>query len=1285
VFDKSHAAIGGAKITLLDPAKGLRLESTSSSSGEFEFLALPPATYSLTIEKDGFAKYEQTALHLLVNVAASVNVTLQLGSVTTQVEVSAQSGTINITDASIGIAFNETQVKELPLDSRNVPDLLSLQTGVAYTGNRPDIDTDVDTRSGAVNGARSDQSNVTLDGVAVNDKGGYAFTSVLPVTLDSVQEFRVTTSNYGADEGSAGGAQVALVTKSGTNDFHGSAYEYNRNSAVSANDYFIKAAQLGSGDPNVPPFLNRNIFGGSLGGPIRKNRFYFFLNFEGYRDAEDVSAVRTVPTAAMRDGVIQYACVNQNAALCPGNTVQGLSGASYTAPAGYFALSPQQITTMDGTSLGPHGPDPAVLKYMNSTYPLPNDSTVGDGVNTAGYRFRAPTDTTKNWYIAKLDYNITTDGRHRLYLSGELANENSAMAPFLPGTPPEQDIVNYNKGLIAGYTGVLSSNLVNSFRYGFVRESVGTIGDSTQAWNYLQAFDQGITYSSAFQRPVQNFTDDVSWIRGQHTWQFGFQFAFLRNPESNQNNSFSIGQANPDWLVNSGLSGAANSSPLNPANPANGYPQVDSNFVSNYDYSMTSLLGMITLGDAVYNYNRQGDPLAQGTPVTRRFAEDSYEMYVQDAWKVKPNFTVTLGLRYSLFSPPWETNGLQVGPTTNLGEWFDARGQGMLEGLPSNAQAPITYALSGPANGKAGYYNWDYHNLGPRVAFAWSPDYSSGLLGSLFGGKGKSSVRAGFGIVYDRVGESLVDTFDQNGSFGLSTSLNNPSDSETSVTAPRLTSMNIIPTPDYAGNPILPPAPTGGFPQTYPVGTGAITWGVDQNLKTPYSYTLDLAFSREFKSGFSLDVAYVGRLSHRLLAQDDLAMPLDIYDKKSGLDYFTAETALAKIFRPELTAGVSSPTTSFNPNQLPANVQQFWKDQIQPLAPGGAYTLSGCTGTNAQGNPNILSTTNPVIFAFDTFCATAFNDSLALYNLDYNGIPDYNNPNQLYFTSGGQYSYYSPQFSSLYAWRSIAWSNYNALEVSLRHRMGRGFQFDFNYTFSKSIDISSDAERVGAASNGSLLGLNNNIINAWDPAAQKGVSSFDATHQFNANWIFELPFGRGRAIGKESNGLLNGLIGGWQLSGLFRLTSGFPVTVDNGFSNFPTNFELEGNADQIAPVKTGVYFNTGTPNIFANGPAAINSFAPAYAGQSGQRDNIRGDGYFGIDMGLAKRWHMPWSEKQSLQFRWEVFNITNSVRFDVQSSLLSNSLGLGSGSSFGNYSGLLTNPRIMQVALRYEF
>ncbi|MGB6386151.1 MAG: TonB-dependent receptor [Terriglobales bacterium] len=1282
VLDKSGAAVVGAQIKLANTAQALQRETRSNSSGEYEFLALPPGTYTLTAEKEGFSKYEEKGLHLLVNAPSTVMVKLEVGSVTSQIEVSAAGESINTTDASLGNAFDENQVKQLPLESRNVPDLLSLQTGVLYTGNSPAITSarDIDTRNGAVNGARSDQSNVTVDGIPANDQGSHSFTSVIPVTLDSMQEFRVTTTNYGADEGSSSAAQVALVTKSGTNNFHGSVYEYNRNSFVSANDYFIKSSQLASGDPNVPNFLNRNIFGASLGGPIIKNRLFLFLNFEGYRDAEDISAVRTVPTAAMRDGVIQYLCLVGTP--CTGNTVQGISGASYTAPAGDMAVAPATITNWDSTSLAPQpGPDAAVLQYM-SQYPLPNDQTTGDLLNTAGFRFRDPTKTHRNWYVAKLDYNITSDGKHRLSLTGALANESSdygtSSAPFLPNTPPQVNQITFNKGLIAGYTAVLSPTLINNFRYGFVRQSLGMIGNSNQPWNYLQAFSQGISYSSAFQRPINNFTDDVSWNRSKHTWQFGFQFAFLRNPESNLNNSFNVGQANPDWLADSGLSGSSNPSPLNPAN--NGYALVDPSFQSNYDYAMTSLLGMITFGDAIYNYNRSGNPLAEGAPVVRRFAEDSYEMYAQDTWKVKPNLTVTLGLRYSLFSPPWETNGLQVGTTFSLGTWFNERGTGMEQGIPSNAAPLITYNWAGPANGKPGYYNWDTHNFGPRIAFAWSPDYSDGWLGKVFGGPSKSSIRGGFGIVYDRVGESLVNTFDQNGSFGLASTLNNPSDFETSQIAPRLTSMNVIPAADYQGNPILPPAPTNGsgLGQPYPVGSGAIQWGIDQSLKTPYSYTVDFAVSRELPSGFSLDVAYVGRYSHRLLAQDDLAMPLDIHDKQSGIDYFTAEKALAKVFRPELNAGVTNPTNSFNPNQVPTNVQQFWQNQIQPLATGYQYPLTGCTGGNTA------YTTSPVVFAFDTFCATGTNDSLALYNLDYNGVPDPNS-NQVYFSSGGQYSYYAPQFSSLYAWRSMAWSNYNALQATLRHRLSHGLQFDLNYTFSKSLDISSDAERVGPASNGSLLGLNNNIINAWNPNAQKGVSSFDATHQLNANWIWELPIGRGQRFAHGSGRALDAAIGGWQLSGVFRVTSGFPVTVDNGFSSFPTNFEMEGNADKIAPVKTGAYLINGVPNIFANGPAAISSFAPAYAGESGERNNIRGAGYFGIDLGLSKRWMMPWTEKQSLQLRWEVFNVTNSASFDVQSSLLSNSLGLGSGGSFGNYSGLLNNPRIMEFALRYEF
>ena len=1096
------------------------------TSGEFEFLALPPGTYRLVVERDGFKRYERLGLQLLVGVPTSISVDLQIGSMAEQVEVTSTVQAVDLTDASLGNAFDENQVKGLPLASRNVPDLLSLQTGVVYTGNNPSINTSQDSRNGSINGSRSDQSNITVDGISVNPKGGYAFTSVLPVTLDSVQEFRVTTTSYGADQGASSAAQVALVTKSGTNQFHGSVYEYNRNSYVSANDYFVKTAQLESGSPNVPPKLNRNIFGASVGGPVLKNRLYFFMNFEGYRDAEATSAVRTIPTAAFRDGVVQYQC--RDASVCPGNTVQGISGTSYTAAPGDFALSPQQITAMDQVPVGqPHGPNPVVLQYMNSTYPLPNDFTVGDGLNTAGYRFRAATGTTKNWYIARLDYNLTSDAKHRLSVSGALANENNTGGPFLPGTAPETANVNYNKGIIAGYSAVLTSTLVNSFRYGFIRQSVGTIGDSNLPWNAFEAIDEGITRSSSFQRPVHNLTDDLVWVHGNHTWQFGSQFSFLRDPEENTTRSFIGATFEPSWGVDGGLSSPANPSPLNPSNPANGYPGVASDFTSGYDNAMLGLLGAVTVAGGNFNFDRSGQPLPQGTPVARRFAQDSYEMYVQDIWKVKPNFTVTLGLRYSLFSPPWETNGLQVGTTFDLGKWFNDRGAGMRQGIPSNAQPLVTYELNGPVNGKSSFYNWDFKNFGPRVALAWSPGYSSGLLGSLFGGKGKSSIRAGFGIVYDRVGEDLVDTFNQSGSFGLSSHDVTQANTISSITAPRVTSMNVIPTTDAAGNPLLPPLPPTSFPQTYPIGTGAITWGIDEGLKTPYSYTLDLSVGRELGAGFNLDVAYVGRLSHRLLTQDDLAMPLDIYDKKAGVDYFTAEAALQKVFRPELKAGVTSPTLSFNPSQLPANVQQFWTDQIQPLAPGGAYTLSGCTGGSPQG------TTNPIVFAFDVFCSTGANDTLALYLLDYLGIPDFNNPNRSYFTSGGQYSYYDSQFSSLFAWRSIAWANYNGMQVTLRHGMTHGIQFDINYTFSKSIDIFSDAARVGPQSAGFITGLNNNIVNSWNPNEQKSVSSFDLTHQFNANWIWQMPFGRGQLIGRNSNRIVDALIGGWQPLGFF--------------------------------------------------------------------------------------------------------------------------------------------------------
>ncbi|HTC66160.1 MAG TPA: TonB-dependent receptor [Candidatus Acidoferrum sp.] len=1299
ILDKSGASVAGAAITLTDNELGVQRSTVSDSTGAYEFASLQPGTYSLRVQAPGFRAYDQRNVQLLVNNPATVNVTLLIGTATETVEVSVELQTINTTDASLGVAFGENQVKQLPLESRNVGDLLSLQAGVVYTGNNPSIvqnEKDTDTRSGAVNGARSDQSNVTLDGIPVNPKGGYAFQSVLPVTLDSVQEFRVTTSNAEADEGSAGGAQVALVTKSGTNRIHGSAYEYNRNSFASANDYFLKQSQLQSGDANKPQFLNRNIFGASLGGPIKKDRLFLFMNYEAYRDVEQQSALRIVPSAALRDGVVQYVC--DPSATCPGNSVQGLSGATYTAGPGNYILSPGQLKAMDPLSTspppgytGPVGPDPTVLSFFN-TYPLPNDSSQGDGFNTAGFRFAAPTRNTKNWYIAKLDYNITQDGKQRVSLTGALANENQANAPFLPGQAPTRDLVNYNKGLIANYSAVITNTLVNNFRYGFVRESLGTIGNTNLPWNTFRGldptFNHTLNYSKEFQRPINSFWDDLTWTHGKHSLQFGFNISRIRNPTSSSTSSFSSGYMNSQWLDTSGLAGRA-SSPLNPAN--NGYPAVDfSGFGGNYDNAVTALFGMDVEVNAQYNYARNGTPLAQGAPVVRHYAEDGYEIYAQDTWKIRPSLTITLGLRYSLFSPPWETTGLEVTPTESLNTWFNGRGVGMNNGVPSIAAPPIAFNFSGAANGgTTGYYGWDWRNLGPRVALAWAPSGDSGLMHALFGGSGHSSIRAGFGIVYDRIGEGLLDTFDNNGAFGLSTSIPNAAASESVATTPRITGLNTIPQFDNAGAPIFVPAPAANFPEPYPSnpapGSEAIAWGLDSHIKTPYSYTLDLSVQRQLPNGFTFQVAYVGRLSHRLLAQADLAMPLDPFDKAAGIDYFAAATALAKIYRSGVT------TNNFNPSTVPASVQKYWSDITQPVAPGGAYTIGANSPYGTCATNGLNSTTNPTVLAFDLLCANSLNESLSIYEMDTGGVPDANTGNLYYYHIGnytGPNVFYSPQYSSLFALRTVTNANYNALEATLQHKMTHGLQFDFNYTYGKSIDVASDAERVGTWG-----GLGGQIINAWNPSSNRGPSDFDLRHQINSNFIWEMPFGRGRWIGSGANGVTDALIGGWQLSGLARWTSGFAVNVDNG-PQYPSNYQLEGNANKICSVTTGSYYTGPTsgaantaPNLFANGITAANCFDYAFPGGTGGRNQIRGPGYFGVDLGLAKRWKMPWSDGQSLQFRWEVFNVTNSVRFDVQSASASTggSLANGNSATFGNFSGTLTTPRIMQFGLRYEF
>jgi hypothetical protein len=321
---------------------------------------------------------------------------------------------------------------------------------------------------------------------------------------------------------------------------------------------------------------------------------------------------------------------------------------------------------------------------------------------------------------------------------------------------------------------------------------------------------------------------------------------------------------------------------------------------------------------------------------------------------------------------------------------------------------------------------------------------------------------------------------------------------------------------------------------------------------------------------------------------------------------------------------------------------------------------------------------------YNIYSCFSTNETTALATIDFYGT-NFDGTPGIQGTSGNFYpfkqggnTFFNDQFHSLYAWRSIGSASYNALQINLKKVYSQGVQFDFNYTYSKSIDQQSDAERVDAWS-----GLSGNIINSWSPDALRGVSDFDTTHQINANFLAELPFGKGKPVATNAGGFLNAVIGGWQLSGLARWSSGFPIGISNGFT-WPTNWQLSGSAIVTGHPDTHLTrAPDGTPNIFPDpqGPTGIGAFRHVLPGESGARNSLRGPGYAGLDLGLSKRWVMPYSDHHSLQFRWEVFNVFNQVRFDVQTL----TTGLDAGPSFGQFSGLLTNPRVMQFALRYEF
>jgi hypothetical protein len=1312
VTDPKGAIVQGATVTLTNAATAFSRTAKSGADGVYQFLEVPPATYTLTVNAAGFATVRQDRVTLQVSQPATLDIEMTVKGATEIVEVSGEAALVNTTDASQGNVFNSNQLTNLPSEGRDPVGILSLQAGVTYLGNTNQDGTNPnlaeDSRAGAVAGARSDQTNVTLDGLDNNDQLlGLAFQGALRAPLDSIQEFRVTTSNSNADSGRSSGAQVNMVTKSGTNNFHGSLYEYNRSNIGQANDWFNEQAEVRAGLPNKPGVLHRNTFGAWVGGPIKKDRFFFFGGYEGQRTNEAVQTTRVVPSDAMRLGVIQYPCGSDP--LCVpgyvdpnGNFSIDGNGIVSLTPAGLANLDQGCVSaapaTCNWTAAGfplDGGADPYVANVLGSNadaiftkYPSPNTDSVGDGLDYRGFTFAAPNPTKHDTYILKLDYKLTQNGNHSLFVKGHLQNWHNKSAPQFPGQQPNDFLTNNSKGIFVGYTALLRPTLVNNLRYGLVRQGIGDtglgIGDYNVFRGMAEPFGAGFTSSSLTSVPVHNIVDDLSWTKGKHTLQFGGNLRIISNNRTGNGQNFSTAVTNVYWLDNAGIANSCSS--LDPAsqNPSCGiptgtYPAVDSSFGTNYDFATAAVTGLLTETNKTYNQDKTGHFFTPGELITRNFRSHEAEFYAQDAWRVTPNLVLTGGLRYSLLQPPYEIHGNQVSPTLSLNQWFKDRGQLMLQGQTLNSGSPgglVQMALAGQANGKQPYWSWDYKNLAPRLAFAYSPHATDGFLHKIFGGTGKSSIRGGYGLYYDHFGEGIVNSFDKNGSFGLTTTLVNPAGSQDVDCTPRLTDLFTLPpaNTNFCDQLVVGPAPPAlpGLvtpPTGFDAGSFAIYWGLDDKLKTPYSHVFDLSITRELSRNFVFEASYIGRLGHHLLQEEDLAMPLDIVDSASKTDYFTAATMLTK------AANAGTDINSMAP--IP-----YWEN-LFPAAAGMLGFGSPGSSANAGCAPGVdpNNTTYTATQAmYDMFSCFAGNETTALFVADLFCLPACAQlPGQ---AAGGQpFNYWDDQFSSLYAWRSIGNSAYHSMQLTLRHPMSHGLQFDFNYTFSKSIDIGSNAERINEFEG---FGFASQVINSWSPGQLRAVSDFDMRHQINTNWIYEFPFGRGRRFGSNMNKFMDAVFGGWGLSGIFHWTSGLPFSMGSG-AGWSTNWQLEGQAVEVAkPPKVGVYRQpngdpTMWPDVTTTGPA-FTAFRFPYPGESGQRNELRGPGYLELDNGLYKTWKI--TETQSVNFAWQAFNVTNTPRFDAAQGGFQFGLTYG---QFGSYTNTLSIPRVMQFGLRYEF
>ena len=1252
VTDATDAAIPGTVVTLTNKATGQKYTQTTNSSGTYHFLNVPPGPgYQETFTHPGFSVVEINDIYLAVGDIRTQNAKLQAGETSVVNVTSTAAVTLNTTDATIGSNVDVSSLNHLPVQDRTsgVTTLFNLQAGVVST----QLDSTNSSQSGSVTGARTDQTSVTVDGLDVNDiAAGTTFGIIATAPVDSVEQFTGTVGGLTAGLGTGSGGQFQLVTKHGTNQFHGNINEYHRDTSTASNTYFNNLVGL----PRTP--LIRNQFGGNIGGPIIRNKLFFFFDFADSRIIQSNAAEPTVPIPAL---------YSSNPTLNYINNGEGCGDTSRlnTQPDCISSIDAAEAAALDPGGIGFN---PGVLAFLAKRYPAPNDPTQGDGVNTEGLRFTYPEPDFETTYVGRVDYNLTQKnkvyGRFTINRTNEVY-PTSTGAPQFPGDPASLSEVDRSYGYVVSDIWTIGNNKVNEFYYGDNISKLTFLAGDFQTSPNVYSFSglsnpYGTSNTQSRRIPIPVVRDDFNWQVHNHSLTMGGLFKFIKTNSNNITNFNFVAAGLQGAVLGGGLPSNARPAGINTGSQV---------ALNDYDQIFATALGVIGDISTNFDYGKSGNvqPAGAGNPYAYRYYQT--ELYVGDSWKINNQLTLSYGLRWQTNSVPYEVHGKQSNyqlqgftqPQTTFNRYFNIRQQLNATG---NLNATLPYfaaVLGGKANNAPPSYAQTYTDFAPRFAFAYNPSFSP-----------KTVFNGSAAIVYDRTVVTAVNNLQSQLSFLFENSATNQlgdlTNPDERLGANLSYDPTLAPTPSAISSGYIPyVGPNGG----YGTAQGQFGFDIDPGLKDPYSISLNAGVQQELPSHMILSINYVGRLGRRLLADADASQILNFPDNTSGQ---TLSEAFANLTGQLRSGAVITPQPWFenvvgaaanNPayGGLGPCTSQAWADYL--YGPGVAPPFANCTSL-------VAATTGQYAYRGD------LGDAIPFGMIDYGLLP----PNVAMPSQFGANAFLTNK----------GFSSYNALLVTLSKNLTQGLRFDFNYTWSHSIDNNSQA-----ANNNAYFNSTGIICDVTQPRACRGNSDFDVRQIITADVQYDLPFGHNQKFFATSGTFTNELIGGWSVSAIPSYRTGLPINVlsDAFISSFASEDPaiFIGNHSDLGFVRSQPNNYQGTVYNFPGGPTgavkAYSFFRGPLGLEYGSRNLLHGPSAANLDLGLAKIFPIIPSKGINLTFRADFFNIFNHPNFanpgGSTPDIVNNASPFGQITSTISPSGQVGDIRVGQFSLRLEF